>query len=81
LGTFIRFGQAMLLDISQAWQLAKPEQRIGVQNLLFQRGLRYSQESGEFEHLNPCLFSVMEGMQDKKWWLASPTGFEPVLPP
>jgi site-specific DNA recombinase len=78
---FVRFGQAMLLDIAQAWQLARPEQKIGVQKLLFQDGISYSQETGEFKHLNPCLFNVMEGMQDQNWWLASPTGFEPVFTP
>jgi hypothetical protein len=54
---FLRFGQAMLLDMAKAWQLAEPEQKIGVQELLFQDGISYSQESGQFEHRNPCLFN------------------------
>src|SRR5215469_1332032 len=78
---FLRFGKAMLLDVATAWHIAEPEQEIGVQNLLFQTGLRYSQESGDFKHLNPCLFSVMEEMRDKNWWLASPAGFEPAFTP
>jgi hypothetical protein len=76
-GAFLRFGKAMLLDVARAWQLAEPEQKIGVQKLLFHDGISYSQKSGEFEHLNPCLFNVMEGLQDKNWWLASPTGLNP----
>ena len=38
-------------------------------------------KSEKFEHLNPCLFNAMEDMTGKDWYLASPTGFEPVLPP
>jgi hypothetical protein len=56
-------------------------QKVGVQNLLCQNGLRYSQESKNFEHLTPCLFNAIEEMSGKDWCLASPTGFEPVLPP
>ena len=57
---FLRFANAMLLEIASAWQSAGAEQKVRVQNLLFQRGLRYSQESRKFEHLDPCLFNTME---------------------
>ncbi len=78
---FVRFAKAMLIDIRQAWLHAKPEQKQRVQNFLFQDGLCYSQELRKFEHLNPCLFNTMKEVGFKNWWLASPTGFEPVLPP
>ncbi|HZS95875.1 MAG TPA: hypothetical protein VFA40_03780 [Terriglobales bacterium] len=78
---FLRFANAMLLDVAGAWQRAGAEQKVRVQNLLFQNGLHYSQEYRKFEHLNPCLFNTMEEVICKNWWLASPTGFEPVLPP
>jgi len=78
---FARFANAMLLDVAEAWRLAGAEQKQGVQNLLFQNGLRYSQKLRKFEHLNPCLFNTIEQAGFKNWWLASPTGFEPVLPP
>jgi hypothetical protein len=60
----------MLLDVAEAWQRAGAEQKVRVQNLLFQNGLRYSQKSRNFEHLNPCLFNVMEEMTFKTWRLA-----------
>jgi site-specific DNA recombinase len=78
---FLRFANAALVDIASAWECAESEERLGVQTLLFQNALRYSQERGNFEHLNPCLYSRIAEIQDKNWWLASPTGFEPVLPP
>ena len=78
---FLKFAQIMLLDVSAAWQQANPDEKVGVQNLLFQDGLYYSQESEKFEHPNACLFNSMAEMKVKNWWLASPTGFEPVLPP
>ena len=78
---FVQFAKAMLLDIGEAWRLAGAEQKQRVQNFLFQNGLRYSQKLRKFEHLNPCLFNTMEEIGYKGWYLASPTGFEPVLPP
>jgi len=47
----------MLLDIAGARQPAGAEQKMHVQNLMFQNGLAYSQESRKFEHFNPCLFT------------------------
>ena len=40
----VRFAKAMLLDIATVWQRAQGEQKVRVQNLLFQGGLRYSSE-------------------------------------
>jgi len=81
LDAFVRFANALLLDVASAWQRARGEDGVRVQNLLFHDGLRYSAELENFKHLNPCLFGAMEEMSGKNWWLASPTGFEPVLPP
>ncbi len=39
LESFVRFAELSLADISIAWSKAFPEQRIRVQNLLFQDGL------------------------------------------
>ena len=78
---FVRFAKTMLLDIATVSQRAQGKQKVRIQNLLFQCGLRYSSESEKFEHLNPCLFNAMEDVTGKDWYLASPTGFEPVLPP
>jgi DNA invertase Pin-like site-specific DNA recombinase len=81
LDAFLRFAKTMVVDIAGAWQRAGAEHKISVQNLLFQNGLRYSQELRKFEHPKPCLFSMVEELGGSNWWLASPTGFEPVLPP
>jgi hypothetical protein len=77
----VHFAKAIGLDFGEAWRRAVPEQKQRVQNFLFQSGLCYSQELRKFEHLNPCLFNTMEEVGFNNWWLASPTGFEPVLPP
>jgi site-specific DNA recombinase len=78
---FVRFAELQLMDIAGAWQIAAPEQRQRVQNLLFQDGLHYSPQSGILNRSNSCLFTLLEQMTDKNGMLASPTGFEPVLPP
>jgi hypothetical protein len=78
---FVRFAELLLMDIARAWQIAKPEQRQRVQNLLFHDGLQYSPESGILNRSKSCLFTALEQLSDKNGLLASPTGFEPVLPP
>jgi hypothetical protein len=65
LESFVRFSKAMLVDVASAWRLAGADDRLRVQNLLFGNSLLYSQESENFEHLNPCLFNVMEGVTEK----------------
>jgi hypothetical protein len=67
---FLRFGKAALADLVGAWQRAGGDQRLGVQTLVFQDGLLYSPESKKFEHLNPHLFSIVEGMSSKSGGLA-----------
>jgi hypothetical protein len=69
------------MDIARAWQIAGPESRQRVQNLLFEDGLHYSTEAGILNRSKSSLFSVLQAVSDEKGLLASPTGFEPVLPP
>ena len=81
LDSFVRFAELMLANVATAWEKAKPEQRMRVQNLLFPGGIRYS---GAGNFLNPSsssLFNMLEEMSSEEGMLASPTGFEPVLPP
>jgi site-specific DNA recombinase len=78
---FLRFTKVHLMDVAGAWQLAKPEQRHRVQNLLFEDGLRYSEKTGILNRSKTSLFSTLELVRDSKVSLASPTGFEPVLSP
>ena len=78
---FVRFAELLLMDVARAWQIAKPEQRQRVQNLLFHDGLQYSPETGILNRSKSSLFTMLEKVSDKNGLLASPTGFEPVLPP
>jgi site-specific DNA recombinase len=78
---FIQFAELSLLDIAGTWQMASPENRQRVQNLLFEGGLHYSSESGILNRSNTSLFSVLESIKSEDDLLASPTGFEPVLSP
>ena len=78
---FVRFAKIHLMDVAEAWQLATPEQRGRVQNLLFDGGLAYSSKAGILNHSNSSLFSTLEAVNHPNVLLASPTGFEPVLPP
>ena len=78
---FLRFTKFHLMDVAGAWQLATPEQRHRVQNLLFEGGLAYSAEHGILNRSKSSLFSTLEVMREAKVNLASPTGFEPVLSP
>jgi hypothetical protein len=77
LDAFVRFAELHLMDIACAWQIAAPEQRQRVQNLLFHDGLEYSPESGILNRSNSCLFTVLEKLSDKEGWLASPRDLNP----
>jgi DNA invertase Pin-like site-specific DNA recombinase len=79
--SFIRFAELRLIDISCVWEIASPEQRQRVQNLLFRDGLDYSMSAGFLNRSKPCLFNVLESISSESTLLASPTGFEPVLSP
>jgi len=78
---FVRFAELQVMDIAAAWQIAGPEQRQRVQNLLFQDGLNYVPGAGILNRSNSSLFSILESTLSKDGMLASPTGFEPVLSP
>jgi len=78
---FLRFVELSLIDIAVVWEQAAPTRRQTVQTLLFEDGLTYDQQSNSLNHPNPCLFNVLEQVTTENFLLASPTGFEPVLPP
>ena len=71
----------MLVDIAVAWLKAGAEQRQRVQNLLFSDGVLYSEHSGFLNTSKPSLFMTLEEISTENEMLASPTGFDPVLPP
>jgi hypothetical protein len=77
----VGFAELMLVDIAAAYERAGPGQKHGVQTLLFKEGLLYSKDQGFLNTSKPSLFSVLEKIGTENGMLASPTGFEPVLPP
>jgi hypothetical protein len=77
----LQFDQLLMANIAGAWELASPDQRQAVQTLLFSDGLSYSPAKGILNRSKASLFNTLEFMRFKKVSLASPTGFEPVLPP
>ena len=81
LESFIRFAELRLTDMAEVWQLASPNQRQRVQNLLFSEGLSYSMSAGFLNRSKSCLFNALESISSESVLLASPTGFEPVLSP
>jgi hypothetical protein len=78
---FVQFSELMLVDIAAAWLKAGVEQSQRVQNLLFSDGVLYSEHSGFLNTSKPSLFTTLEEISTENVMLASPTGFEPVLPP
>jgi hypothetical protein len=60
---------------------ANDDQRRLVQTILFNKGLAYSAKTKSLNPDNSTLFNVLQEMNPENLRLASPTGFEPVLPP
>ena len=79
--TLVRFAEPQLMDFAAAWQRARDEQRQTIQALLFSKGLVYSPISKSLNPSSTSLCKMLEQMNPKNLRLASPTGFEPVLPP
>jgi hypothetical protein len=55
--------------------------KVGVQTFPQKHDLQPAENVINFEHPNSSPFNAMEENTGKDWRLASPTGFEPVLPP
>jgi hypothetical protein len=70
---FVQFAELSLMDVGGAWRIAAPENRVRVQNLLFEEGLDYSPELGILNRSNTSLFSMLEVIKDEASLLASPT--------
>jgi hypothetical protein len=71
---FVGFAELMLVDISAAYQRAEPEQKQGVQTLLFKEGLLYSEDQGFLNTSKPSLFSVLEKIGGRKRYVGVPDG-------
>ena len=75
------FSKNLLLDVSTAWERGSVDQRQMFQKVLFPKGIKVSSQGKIFEPDTDCLFSHLENLTSDFINLASPTGFEPVLPP
>ena len=62
LDAFVRFANLMLVDIAAAWQQAGIEQRLGVQNFLFQDGIAYEKSQKFLNTANPTLFQQLRDL-------------------
>jgi hypothetical protein len=58
-----------------------PTSEPGAQTILFRGGVFYSQKTNSLNPRKSELFNVLLSLRGEKVALASPTGFEPVLPP
>jgi site-specific DNA recombinase len=62
LDAFLRFSKLMLVDIATAWQRADVEQRVRVQNLLFQDGIAYEAKRRFLNTTNVTLFQQLKSL-------------------
>jgi site-specific DNA recombinase len=79
--TLMRFAETALTEIGRMWLDADVEHRLVIQRVVFPEGLDYSADGGFGTPLTGCLFSSLGDVAEAIESLASPTGFEPVLPP
>jgi site-specific DNA recombinase len=75
------FADRLLSDPAGIWTRASLDMRQRLQTVLFPSGLTYSQNEGFGTGQTPSFFSLLAAMETENTTLASPTGFEPVLPP
>ncbi len=74
LDAFLRFSKLMLVDIASAWQRAEVEQRVCVQNFLFQGGIAYDKTRGFLNTANPTLFHQLRDIAHCKDGVGVPDG-------
>ena len=75
------FSEHVLGDSARLWFEANVDQKQRLQKVLFPKGLCYSTAEGFGTAPTCSMFSMLEDFVAQKTGLASPTGFEPVLPP
>jgi site-specific DNA recombinase len=74
------FALYLLADPKRMWLKSSLEQRLAIQKRLFPEGLKYSIETGFGTAVTSEYFRILEELADPDIKLATPTGFEPVLP-
>jgi site-specific DNA recombinase len=75
--SFLRFAQLQLMDMRTVWEMAGPEERQRVQNLLFDGALSYDPNAGILNRSKSSLFSVLETIRPQNGKLVGPPGLEP----
>jgi site-specific DNA recombinase len=63
---FLRFSELALVDMPKIWELATPEEKVRVRNLLFGDSLMCSPENKLSNSTNPTLFSVLSEIGSTK---------------
>jgi hypothetical protein len=79
--TLLRFAESVLSNVAQLWMESNIDQKLIVQKVVFPGGVSYSMENGFGTPASGCLFNQLGEIVEEFETLASPTGFEPVLPP
>lgn len=74
LDAFLRFAKLMLVDIATAWQRANVEQRLRVQNFLFQGGIGYTETEKFLNTSNPTLFQQLKALAHSERMVGVPDG-------
>ena len=74
---FLRFAEVQVADLASLWTVAEPEQKVRVQNLLFDGGLVYVPEAGILNRSKSSLYSVLDHISTGDEWLVGPPGLEP----
>jgi site-specific DNA recombinase len=75
------FADRVLKDPAGLWRRASLDMRQRLQKVLFPAGLAYSAQDGFGTVQTPSFFNMLAAFETENSSLASPTGFEPVLPP
>src|SRR5215472_1312498 len=81
LDSFLRFAELMLGDIAAAWERQAPNNVSGFKICCSQMVFATRPGDGFLNRSNSSLFNMLEEVSSEEGMLASPTGFEPVLPP
>jgi hypothetical protein len=79
--SFVAFAELHLANLHDLWLGADDDQRRRVQTILFRDGLEYVPKTKSLNYAKSTFFNVLEKINQENLWLASPTGFEPVLSP
>ena len=74
LDAFLRFSKLMLVDISAAWERGDAEQKLRVQNFLFQDGVAYDRDQKFLNTTNPTLFQQLRSLTHPETSVGVPDG-------